>query len=87
MENEKVKVLSGFRLTIPEDARQRLSIKIGEELAFAIEGNRLIYKVKELPDDPILSMLGLTGREQRKLSEVEQAVVEEIEEKSKRSSN
>jgi len=87
MEDEKVKVLSGFRLTIPEDARQRLSIKIGEELAFSMEGNRLIYKVKELPDDPVFSMLGLAGREERKLSEVEQAVVEEIEEKSKRSSN
>ena len=87
MEDEKVKVLSGFRLTIPEDARQRLSINIGEELAFAVEGNRLVYKVKELPDDPVFSMLGLTGREKRKLSEVEHAIVEEIEEKSKRSSN
>jgi len=32
-------------------------------------------------------MLGLTGREKRKLSEVEHAIVEEIEEKSKRSSS
>jgi len=85
MEGTKVKVLSGFRLTIPEDARRRLPIKIGGEVEFTVEGNRLVYKVKELPDDPVFSMLGLVGGQRRKLSEAEEAVINEVEEKLKRS--
>lgn len=84
MEKTKVKILSGFRLTIPEDARHRLPIRIGEELEFAVEGNRLVYKVKELPEDPVLSMLGLAKGQPQKLSEVEEAVISEVEEKAKR---
>lgn len=85
MEKTKVRVLSGFRLTIPEDARRRLPIKVGKELEFAVEGNRLVYKVKELPDDPVFSMLGLTAGSQKKLGEVEEVVISEVEEKFKRS--
>ncbi len=85
MEKSKVKILSGFRVTIPNEARRRLPIKIGEELEFAVEGNRLVYKVKELPEDPVFTMLGLVRGPQQKLSEVEEAVISEIEEKSKRS--
>jgi bifunctional DNA-binding transcriptional regulator/antitoxin component of YhaV-PrlF toxin-antitoxin module len=40
MEKTKVKVLRVFHVTIPEDARRRLSIKIGEELEFTVEGSR-----------------------------------------------
>ena len=85
MEKAKVKVLSGFRVTIPEEARQRLQIKIGEELEFAVEGNRIVYKMKELPEDPVFAMLALARGRPQKLSEVEEAVVSEIEEKQKRS--
>ena len=72
MEKKKVRVLSGFRVTIPEEARRRLPIKIGEELEFIVEGKRLIYAVKGLPEDPVLNMLGLVKGEVEKKSEVEE---------------
>lgn len=84
MQKTKVKVLSGFRLTIPEEARRRLPIKVGEELAFRLDGKRLVYMVEELPEDPVLGMLGLVKGERRRLAEVEEAVASEIEEKLKR---
>lgn len=84
MQKSKVKVLSGFRLTIPEEARRRLPIKVGEELTFRLDGKRLVYMVEELPEDPVLGMLGLAKGEGRRLAEVENAVVSEIEEKLKR---
>ena len=86
MEKVKVKVLSGFRLTVPEEARRRLPIKVGDELEFAVEGNRIIYKVKGLPEDPVFAMLGLASGRLRKLSGVEEAVVGEVEEKLERGS-
>jgi bifunctional DNA-binding transcriptional regulator/antitoxin component of YhaV-PrlF toxin-antitoxin module len=81
----KVRVLSGFRLTIPEEARRRLPIRLGEELEFAVEGNRLVYKVKGLPEDPVFCMLGLARGPPQKLGEAEEAVIGEVEEKAKRS--
>jgi len=84
MQKCKVKVLSGFRLTIPEEARRRLPIKVGEELVFRLDGKRLVYMVEELPEDPVLGMLGLAKGERRRLTEVEDAVVSEVEEKLKR---
>jgi len=84
MHKSKVKVLSGFRLTIPEEARRRLPIKVGDELVFTLDGKRLAYMVEELPEDPVLGMLGLAKGERRRLAEVEDALVSEIEEKLKR---
>jgi AbrB family looped-hinge helix DNA binding protein len=81
---KKVKVLSGFRLTIPDEARQQLMIREGEELEFRLEGNRLVYRAIDLPDDPVFAMLGLATGERRKLGESEEAVVQEIQEKLKR---
>lgn len=72
-------------MTIPEEARRRLPIKIGEELEFTVEGNRIVYKVKELPEDPVFTMLALARGKPQRLSEVEEAVISEIEEKPKRS--
>ncbi|MBS7656274.1 AbrB/MazE/SpoVT family DNA-binding domain-containing protein [Candidatus Bathyarchaeota archaeon] len=85
MEKIKVKILSGFRLTIPEEARSKIPIKIGDELDFVMEGNKLIYIMRTLPEDPVFAMIGLTSGEARKLSEIEEAVVEEVKEKLKRS--
>jgi len=85
MEKRKVKVLSGFRLTIPEEARDRLPIKIGIELEFAIEGNKLVYILEELPEDPVFTMIGLAKGRQRELGEVEKAMIGEVDEKLKRS--
>jgi len=85
MEKIKVKILSGFRLTIPEHARRRLHITIGEELDFTLEGNRLVYKVKDLPDDPVFSMLGIARGQIQRLGKVEEAAIDEVEDKFKRS--
>jgi len=85
MHKLKARVLSGFRVAIPEEARRRLPIKIGQELDFVLEGNRLVYEVKGLPGDPVFTMLGLAIGEERKLREGEEAVVTEVEEKLKRS--
>jgi len=85
MEKIKVRVLSGFRVTIPEEARNRLPIKIGEELDFTVEGNRLIYTVKELPEDPVFAMMGLARGKERGLGEAEEAVIGEIKDKLERS--
>jgi len=84
MQKSKVKVLSGFRLTIPEEARRRLPIKVGEELVFTLDGKRLVYMVEELPEDPVIAMLSLAKGERRRLAEVEDTVLSEIEEKLKR---
>ncbi len=85
MEKTKVKILSGYRITIPEEVRRRFSLKEGDELELTVEGNRLIYKIIDLPEDPVISMLGITGGVERKLSGVEEAVTSELEEKMDRS--
>jgi len=84
MEKMKVRVLSGFRVTIPEEARSRLPIKIGEELDFTMEGNRLVYTVKELPEDPVFAMMGLARGKERELGEGEEAVIGEMKAKLER---
>jgi AbrB family looped-hinge helix DNA binding protein len=85
MEETKVKVLSGYRVTIPAEARRRLRLRIGEELEFAVEGNCFVYKVEERPEDPVFTMLRVAKGPQRKPSQVEQALVDKLEEKFKRS--
>jgi AbrB family looped-hinge helix DNA binding protein len=81
MEKQKVKILSGYRITIPEEVRRRFSLKEGDELELTVEGNKLIYKIKDLPEDPVITILGITSGPKQKLSEVEEAVAAEVEEK------
>jgi len=50
-----------------------------------MEGNRLVYIVKELPEDPVFAMMGLARGKERKLSEVEEAVIGEVKDKLERS--
>ena len=85
MEKVKVKILSGYRVTIPEEVRRRFSLKEGDELELTVEGNRLIYKIRDFPDDPVVAMLGITSGERRELGEAEEAVAAELEEKMNRS--
>lgn len=85
MEKQKVKILGGYRITIPEEVRRRYSLKEGDELELTVEGNKLIYKIKDLPEDPVITMLGITSGAKRRLSEAEEAVAAEVEEKMKRS--
>ncbi|MGB9806429.1 MAG: AbrB/MazE/SpoVT family DNA-binding domain-containing protein [Thermoproteota archaeon] len=81
MEKQKVKILGGYRITIPEEVRHRFSLKEGDELELTVEGNKLIYKIKDLPEDPVITMLGTTSGPKQKLNKVEEAVVAEVEEK------
>lgn len=50
-----------------------------------MEGNRIVYRVEGLPEDPVFAMLGLAGGRLRKLGGVEEAVVSEVGEKLERS--
>ena len=81
----KVKVLSGYRVTIPKDIREKWGLKIGDEVEVIVEGNRLILRPTKLPSDPVLAMLGLARGEEVELRGVEKAIVEELREKLKRS--
>jgi len=85
MDKHKVKILGGYRITIPEEVRRRFSLKEGDELELTVEGNKLIYKMKDLPEDPVITMLGVASGPKRKLNEAEEAVAAEVEEKLKRS--
>ncbi len=80
----RVKVLSGYRITIPKEVRERWGLKVGDEIELAIEGNRLVLRPVKLPKDPVLAMLGIAGKEELELKEPERAVIEELEEKMRR---
>lgn len=79
----KVKVLSGYRVTIPKEVRERWGLRVGDEVEVVVEGSRLILRPLKLPSDPVLSMLGLA--EEAELRSAEDAVIEELKEKLERS--
>jgi len=81
----KVKVLSGYRVSIPKEVRERLGLKIGDELILEIEGSKIILRPAFLPEDPVFTMLGITGDKKKELKEPELSVIKELEEKLKRS--
>jgi AbrB family looped-hinge helix DNA binding protein len=46
----KIKVLSGYRVSIPQEVRSRFNIKIGDELDLEVKGGKLIISfTKESP--------------------------------------
>lgn len=75
---EEVKVLEGYRVTIPKDVRERLRIKKGDLLKFSVEGGKIILQSTKVPESPTLKMLGLAAGYDKSL---EDAVIEEVEEK------
>jgi len=81
----KVKVLSGYRVTLPREIRDRWGLEVGDEVEIIVEGSRLVLRPIKLPSDPVLAMLGIAGEKRVKLKGVEKAVVDELEEKLKRS--
>ena len=85
MYSYRVKILSGYRITIPKEIRERWNLKIGDEIEIVVEGNKLTLRPVKLPSDPVLAMLGIAGKEELELKEIERVVVEELEEKMKRS--
>ena len=75
---EEVKVLEGYRVTIPKEARERLRIKKGDKLKLEIEGARIILISTRIPANPTLKMLGLAAGHDEPL---EEALTGEVEEK------
>ncbi|RLF13451.1 MAG: hypothetical protein DRJ66_07815 [Thermoprotei archaeon] len=81
----KVKVLSGYRITIPKEVRERWSLEIGDEIEITVEGSKLTLRPVKLMRDPVLGMLGIIGEKEIELKEPEKAVIAELEEKLRRS--
>jgi AbrB family looped-hinge helix DNA binding protein len=74
----RVKVLQGFRVTIPEEARRKLRIEQGDVLEFTIEGAKMVLTSPKIPENPTLKMLGLAAGHPE---ELEEALTKEVEEK------
>lgn len=81
----KEKILSGYRITLPKKIRERLGIKIGDEVTIDVEDGKIVIKVKDICEDPILAMAGIAGKEKVKLKDYEESIIEELEEKIERS--
>ena len=84
MQVYRVKVLSGYRVTIPRDVRSKLGVKVGDEVELRVEGGRIIIQVAGLPSDPVLEMLGMASGGKQRIGGVEEAVIEELREKVER---
>lgn len=74
----EVKVLDGYRVTIPKEAREQLSIRKGDLLKFSVVGEKMILQPKKKSESLTLKMLGLAAGYDK--SPVE-AIMEEINEK------
>ena len=74
----KVKVLQGFRITLPEEARRKLRIERGDVLEFTIEGAKMVLTSPKIPENPTLKMLGLAAGHPE---EPEEALTREVGEK------
>ena len=85
MQVYRVKVLSGYRITIPREIRSRLGVNIGDEVELKVESGRIILQLTDLPSDPVLEILGIAPGGRLKIEEAEEAVVKELEEKLRRS--
>ncbi|MEX2689243.1 MAG: AbrB/MazE/SpoVT family DNA-binding domain-containing protein [Candidatus Njordarchaeia archaeon] len=73
----KVKVLSGYRITIPEEIRKRMNIQIGQEVEIEPRGGEIIIRVSNI--DPVFSILGIaSGAKEKKGDEI---FLEELKEK------
>ena len=81
----KVKVLPGYKITIPKEVRERWNLEVGDEIEITIEGSKLTLRPVKLIRDPVLGMLGIIGEEEIKLKEPEKAVIKELKGKLKRS--
>jgi len=81
----KEKVLSGYRITLPKRIRERFGIRIGDEVIIDVEDGKIVIKVEGVHEDPVLGMAGISGKERIKLKDYEESVVEELEEKIRRS--
>jgi len=76
----KVKVLSGYRITLPKEIRERLRISVGDTLTLVVRGNEISIVADE---EPMMLIAGIaSGSEESTGDEV---FLREIEEKVARS--
>jgi len=78
------KVLSGYRITLPKKIRERFGIKVGDEVIIDVENGKIVIKVRDVCEDPVLAMAGIAGKEKVKLKDYEESVIKELEEKFRR---
>ena len=81
----KEKVLSGYRITLPKKIRERLGVKIGDEVTIDVEDGKIVIKVRDFSEDPVIAMAGIAGKEIVELKDYEESVIEELKEKDRRS--
>ena len=77
----KVKVLSGYRITIPKEIRERFNIKVGDELKLVVRGNTLNIVLSE--EDPVMMLAGMA--EGAEIVEGDELFLKEVEDKMRRS--
>jgi len=75
---EDVKILEGYRVTIPKKIREKLMIEKGDTLRIYVDGSKLVLKSMKIPDSPTLKMRGLASGNEESL---EEAVSGEVEDK------
>lgn len=74
----EVRVLGGYRVTLPEEVRRKLRIKKGDSLRYELRGREVVFRAEHIPASPTMEMLGLAKGVE---ATPEQAVIEEVEEK------
>ena len=77
----KVRVLSGYRITLPKPIRERLGISVGDELTLVVRGNEISIVIDE--EEPIMLIAGIVSGSEEIFGD--EIFLEEIEEKMKRS--
>jgi len=78
----EVKVLQGYRVTLPKEVRRKLRIERGDVLECELRGREVVLRAEHIPASPTIEMLGLAGGVE---ASPEQAMLEEVEEKLARS--
>ncbi len=79
----EVKVIEGYRITIPEEVRSRLRIRKGDKLVYTLRGREMILRAEHIPAEPTMRLLGLAAGVKKT---PEEAVLEEMQDKVARSS-
>jgi len=78
----EVKVLQGYRVTLPKEVRRKLRIETGDVLKCELRGREVVLRAEHIPASPTMEMLGLAAEVE---ASSEEAVLEEVEEKLARS--
>lgn len=68
-------------MSIPKQIRERLGLKVGDELILEVKGTEIILRPASLPRDPVFTMSGIVSGEEKVLEEPELSVVKELKKK------